>query len=379
MPILKNLIIAAVLLVSFQSPFWSTDSVPDSGLDAAANPPPPPKPSPDAAPDNDPAVTVAQQYAGFQKAALASSKVETAPQKRSRSLVLADKLNLPAEYVDAHYDQLSREVPLTSLDYHHLLDHHPELSKWFSDPHNSSIAHDEVPQLQSLDTAVHQLVGGDVTGILPPGYMFKKDGSIIEKVPNGKESVLPGLIALRSELNRRFGWVDDVNAGPTEGDPLEKCESYWRIEFKKYSKKIEADKQSAAVAERERFQTFTNVLGSLLGIGLVVLLARILLHMHAKKQYGWLRITIIASPLGGIIGAIMGWNNSDYGARGATAVGIGFLGFILLPLSVAIGRQIYLWIRSGFSDEKQMATLNSTADDGALAKSAAGLQPKQEQ
>lgn len=164
------------------------EPAPPKPVEPTPAPAPAPEPQPDAAPESDfdrLDREGVEQYAGAQKALLASSlsaAVESAPEKQSKVVALADKLGLSPDVVAQNYDQLNRRVQLQALDYNRLLQHHPEVADWLKLPANSSIAHEDVPVLQQLDAAFRTLTGEhantEPTGILPYGYMFKADGTI---------------------------------------------------------------------------------------------------------------------------------------------------------------------------------------------------------
>ena len=183
-------------------------------------PAPAPAPSPQAPPDDqgtkpfDPDAYDRDQLAQFQgarKALLASSMsgaVATDPDKQSKIAVLADKLGLSQETVEANYPQLSQQTQLQDTDYNQLLEHHPEVADWLSVPDNANLAHDEVPQLTELDKHLQALGGRDATGILPPGFLFQPDGQI--RGPLNEDGTPPvvysDLGAVRRMLERQDAW-----------------------------------------------------------------------------------------------------------------------------------------------------------------------------
>ncbi len=143
--------------------------------------------------------SLVEQDVGRDKALLASSLnagVREEPDKASRITVLADKLGLSAETVAANYDQLSRSVRLKSVDYSRLLSRHPEVAGFLSIPSNAALAQDDVPVLQSLDRSLK----GDPTGVLPYGYNFQRDGSIL------------GPISLDGTQRQHFDGLDDLRS-----------------------------------------------------------------------------------------------------------------------------------------------------------------------
>lgn len=151
--------------------------------DAIAAQKPPAPPTPDAPPEVNPYSDAIEQQAGAQRALLASSlagAAETKPEHQSKVVALADKLGLASEIVEKNYDAISAQVQLQDRDYNRLLQHHPEVASWLTIPENAAIAHDEVPQIQQMDLMAKTLSGipHDITGILPDGFMFKKDGTI---------------------------------------------------------------------------------------------------------------------------------------------------------------------------------------------------------
>ncbi len=125
----------------------------------------------------------AQQFAGAQKALLASSVqggMEKPLERKSKVVALADRLGLSADVVETNYDELNRRIQLRDVDYNHLLQHRPEVASWLTIPENAAIAQGQIPVLSNLDQAIKELDGRehDTTGVLPYGYMFQQDGTI---------------------------------------------------------------------------------------------------------------------------------------------------------------------------------------------------------
>lgn len=67
---------------------------------------------------------------------------------------------------------------IAAADHAALVQRHPELADWLSNPDNAKHAVAEVPQLQQLSAQAKSLGGEDLTGVLPQGYIFKRDGTI---------------------------------------------------------------------------------------------------------------------------------------------------------------------------------------------------------
>ena len=191
-------------------------------------PPQPPQPQPQAPPPApDPAAFDPDAYdrdqlaqvAGARKAVLASSMAgasENDPDRASKVLAIGDKLGLDSKTVEANYDELNARVRLQNTDWDHVLSNHPEVAKWLSIPDNAAIAQDEVPQLTELDRSFQRIAGRDITGILPPGFLFQEGGQV--RGPLHEDGTPPvvykNIDAVRAYLDRQasFDRVDQEQA-----------------------------------------------------------------------------------------------------------------------------------------------------------------------
>ncbi len=180
--------------------------------------PPTPAPAPVVTPERLPSDELAEQWAGADKALLASSMaggVTAAPDDAAKYVRLGDKLGLSADVVKADYENLTRRVALDGADLTRVSMHHPELASWLMVPENASVAHDDLPALKQVDASLKLLAGqplGDVTGVLPVGYVFRKDGTIRGPLLDGQAVVYKDLDELQQHFARQAE-AEGIRAG----------------------------------------------------------------------------------------------------------------------------------------------------------------------
>lgn len=191
----------------------------------------PPKVDPLTPPEpHTPADDAADQVVGRKKALLAYSlrlASQQSPDAAAKARTVADQTGLPegmAARNPAQADGVAKAQRAPDI-----LVKHPELAKWLTTPKNAVVAHDDLDNLTNLDHVV-QSVGQDVTGILAPGYLFRRDGVILQMIPQDKQGGMQsqeiGTIEDYQRHLRRLGedqLADDVNnamAAQRYGNPL---------------------------------------------------------------------------------------------------------------------------------------------------------------
>lgn len=83
---------------------------------------------------------------------------------------------------------------------------HPELAQWITAPRNAALAHDDLPVLKTLDHTIQAIQAGrngDLTGTLPRGMIYTRDGKILEPMPGGLANEYDSLQAVATELRLR--------------------------------------------------------------------------------------------------------------------------------------------------------------------------------
>lgn len=149
-------------------------------------PPPADTPTPQA-PSLDPDI---QQMVGARAAALHASLAQGVtqnPENYARTLATASQLGVDPGLVQRNQQRALANAKLQGIDVDGLTRNHPELADWLSNRDNAALAHQEVPGLTALDHSLAALDGRtDVTGSLPAGYQYLRDGTIAKLSPDGK-------------------------------------------------------------------------------------------------------------------------------------------------------------------------------------------------
>lgn len=151
------------------------------------------------------------QLAGARTAVLrASLRVasQQSPDAAATATAVARQTGIP-EDIAARNPAEARGVAVAQ-QADQLADKHPELSQWLSNPRNAAVAHDDLPTLTTIDHTVRAIQAGrngDLTGILPPGYIFDRDGTILQPLPGGLATVYQDL----SELSTHLREVGEAN------------------------------------------------------------------------------------------------------------------------------------------------------------------------
>lgn len=176
-----------------------------SGATDPVGPPAPVVPPPQVA---DPYDLAAQQVAGSQRAALQASITQATkinPDTQAKTLDLSAKTGLDPALVNRNQGAVSAIAQAQSINVPGLTRAHPDLSKWLSDVNNAAVAHDDVRSLTALDNTLAYLGRErDVTGYLPHGFLWAKDGTIHEPLGDGSTAnVYHSLDHLSQELRVR--------------------------------------------------------------------------------------------------------------------------------------------------------------------------------
>ena len=160
-------------------------------------------------PQANPYDDLVSQLGSAQDAALkASAQVGLAqpPDRAAQVLALSSATRLPADLVDRNLEEVQRTAKLKAMDLDRVRKEHPELAGWLANPNNLAMAQDDMPVLRQLDRAVAGLVAGpgdDPFGMLPKGFKYAPDGSILESRGDGTATIYRDLNELDRELARR--------------------------------------------------------------------------------------------------------------------------------------------------------------------------------
>lgn len=101
----------------------------------------------------------------FAKRALASVAVtQPAPDAAAKANILSRQTGAPAETVDRNLEQIQQQVQIAQAQQ--LLQNHPTLVPWISNPRNAAVAADDMPALASNSAAWQRMHGHDEIGEL---------------------------------------------------------------------------------------------------------------------------------------------------------------------------------------------------------------------
>ncbi len=75
---------------------------------------------------------------------------QTTPDNAAKIQALADKAKLPYDIVERHYEEIA-STQRESLDYEDIIKKTPKTADWLSNPNNSRVSSDDVPNLQAME------------------------------------------------------------------------------------------------------------------------------------------------------------------------------------------------------------------------------------
>jgi hypothetical protein len=192
-----------------------------------------PTPAPPApAPAPDPFAAAADQVAGAHKAVLRASlrtAADTDPDAYAHAAAVAKDTGMRADIALRNPRAAAGVVKAQQAD--ELAAKHPELAQWLARSPNAQVAHDDIDVLKVLDHTVQAIQGrgegalaSDPTGILPPGFIFGREGQILEPLKGGFANQYT-MEELQAEMGRRGNnaFLDDLNrqaAAERYGNPL---------------------------------------------------------------------------------------------------------------------------------------------------------------
>lgn len=169
--------------------------------------PAPSEPTPAAPPPNKYAAIVDQLEGARQVRLRASLRAASAidPDAHAKALALSAQTGVPADVAARNPAMVGQVARQQGVDYQGLLKDHPELSAWLSDPNHAAIAQDDIPVLRTLDHAVHAITNPneDQSGLLPDGYRFGKNGTILGPAYGGYADQYDGIDALQEHLRKQ--------------------------------------------------------------------------------------------------------------------------------------------------------------------------------
>ena len=87
------------------------------------------------------------------------------PERMAKSLEISKKTGLSPQTVASSYDEITKS-PLTSEnEYDDLINKNEKLATWLSDPTNSTVAKDDIPNLKKIDDSIKdQSFGAGLVG-----------------------------------------------------------------------------------------------------------------------------------------------------------------------------------------------------------------------
>lgn len=169
------------------------------------------------------------------------------PDKRAKSIQLSQQMNLPPEFVEKNYDELSKNFKVQSLPYERIISEAPGTAKFMENPDNAAIAHDDIDNLTQIERGIKIVTskrGRDSIYSLPS-----------ELVNAGKTS-LNNLGATAEHVRYAYGLADD--------SALENIAEFNRRAREATNKSPDYAKEFAKMAEKESgdinkaFNTFLN-------------------------------------------------------------------------------------------------------------------------
>ncbi len=181
---------------------------------------PSPRP-PDAPPD--PFEAAADQVAGAHKAgvaALLSAVSKTSPDAAAQAQSVEKATGIPAAVAARNPGEAMAAVQAQQVQ--EIVAKHPDLAKWFEVPDHIASARDDLPVLQNLSHVLGAIqahaagVGQDVSGILPPGFIFDRTGMILEPLPGGTANAFANLGELSAEMTKRSRYQEAADLDRAE-------------------------------------------------------------------------------------------------------------------------------------------------------------------
>lgn len=146
---------------------------------------------------------ISGQRSQLKASALTATDID--PERHAKALSVAQKLRLPPSLVADQLDVFEKHARFEGADLDGIHRDHPKLSEWLSDRDNAAISQDDLPVLRSLDYAVRSMTApeDDPNGILPHGFRFGGNGTIIEPIGYGQAREYRSIEDLQRELDRR--------------------------------------------------------------------------------------------------------------------------------------------------------------------------------
>jgi hypothetical protein len=111
----------------------------------------------DPAQNSNPYDTMLSNEQGEKKQAVQNAMsvaVQKQPDQQAKILELSKKTNLPPDFVERNFDDLSKKHEIAKNDYDSLIEKSPALSGWLQDPNNAAVARDDIPGLQGVEQQV---------------------------------------------------------------------------------------------------------------------------------------------------------------------------------------------------------------------------------
>lgn len=174
------------------------DDILDPKTDAAPITPDPTTPPPETdPPEPRPYKDVGDQYEGANRGLLNLALVAASKHsadERAKRMADAAHAGVLVPWADENPAETARLARLRqSMAQAGSLDRHPELAQWASNPNHAAVASDSFPGLKILDHIVsvaQSKASGtpipDITGTLPAGFMWGRDGQIYEPFRSGE-------------------------------------------------------------------------------------------------------------------------------------------------------------------------------------------------
>lgn len=183
------------------------------GADAATPAVPPPTPPPS---DDGQSHTISDQLDGRDAAVtgMIAGVAHINPDAAAKMQDLAARAGVAPSTATLAPEEAQRRAAANEAAALRLSQDHPSLAAWLSDPEHAQVAHDDLPAaaaisatMQYLSQEAQHLAGDgshDLTGLLPTGYRFLRDGTIVRPIGDGAQAEqFPDFAAALADAKQR--------------------------------------------------------------------------------------------------------------------------------------------------------------------------------
>ena len=144
--------------------------------------------------------------------------VDKQPDVEARLQALADQYGIPVDAVRLDKGTVERRSKLDAVDYEKIVKDYPFTGSLLSDPQKAAIAHDDIDNLSSIETALQ--FGKRGSGALASGLYNLSGGiigaaenaaDILAYLPTGRQGIFPDIArGLKDLRQNQFAWRDKL-------------------------------------------------------------------------------------------------------------------------------------------------------------------------